>query len=293
MKARHLIIPVLMLLASCQRMEQESPVFSSNSSSRTLTLEAFKGNAQTKSLLLTNGTILNAYWSGSEEVDVFKAGSLMGKLDVTPANGDKPTSAYLSGDISVSGLDIDDELTLLLPREEWSYKGQNGTLTGKGSIEDTFDYARATVTVTSVDESSLNTTQANFENQQSIYRFSFSGEDALSIKGLTISSASGKIVTSCAYEAGSWISTYGALEITPASATSEPLYVALRNEQTEEDTYHFVITAADDALFLASKAVPKDALATSGIFISALEVEATQPDFSPKTSGTLNNSIIF
>ena len=303
MKARQLIIPALLLLAACQRMEQESPVLSTGNSVRTLTIQAFKGNTQTKSLLLTNGDYLDAYWSGSEEVEVFKAGSLLGNLDVTPETGDKPTSAYLSGDISVSGLDKDDELTLLLPRKDWNYSGQTGALTGKGSIEDTYAYAKATVAITNVDESSVNTTSASFENQQSIYRFAFTSGDALSVKGLFISSANGNLVVSRAFDAGNWTSQYGALEVTPASATSEALYVALRNEtvsttlvdeETVLDTYHFILTASNDALYLASKGIPAYVLDTPGKFISAMSIEATQPDFSPMASGSIDNpTLIF
>ena len=89
----------------------------------------------------------------------------------------------------------------------------------------------------------------------------------------------------------------------PASATSEALYVALRNEtvsttlvdeETVLDTYHFVLTASNDALYLASKGIPAYVLDTPGKFISAMSIEATQPDFSPMASGSIDNpTLIF
>ena len=303
MKNRQILIPALLLLAACQRLEQELPIVPSNNSCYTFNILATKVDTQTKSLLLSNGNFLDAYWSGSEEVEVFKAGSLLGYLDVTPDVGEKPTSASLSGDISVSGLVKNDELTLLLPRKDWNYAGQTGVLTGKGTIEDTYAYAKATVAIESVEGSSVNTTTATFVNQQSIYRISFAYGDALSVKSFTISSTNGNLVVSRAFDAGNWTSTYGSLEVTPASATSEVLYVALRNEttptnaqiedQTVVDTYHFVITGANDALYLADKDIPAHVL-DAPKFIGATEITATQPDFSPKADGTIDNpSIIF
>jgi hypothetical protein len=295
MKTRQILIPALLLLAACQRLEQEHPVLPSNNPCYSLNIKATKIGAQTKSLLLTSGNYLDAYWSGLEEVDVFKAGSLLGNLGVTPDAGDKPTSASLSGDISASGLVKNDELTLLLPRKYWNYAGQTGTLTGKGSIEDTYAYAKATVAITNVDGNSVNTTSASFENQQSIYRISFTSGEALSIKSFIISSTNGNLVVSRAFDAGSWTSSYGALEVTPASATSEALYVALRNEtiptseqiadQTAVDTYHFVITNANDALYLASKEIPAHVL-DAPKFIGVTEINAIQPYFGPMDNGS-------
>ena len=308
----------LTTLAGCQKMpfEEEpadpSELGASADSLWTLTVEATKevpGQAGddiwgvagddswgvagegTKALDLVNdGARLNAYWKNTETVKVLKAGSFLGSLSVQPGDGTKPASATLSGGITTTNLAVDDELTLLIPRDIWDYTGQKGTLTGTGavisSVEETYDYALATVKVKAIDGNSVTTTHASFQNQQSIYRFSFRNSgSALSVKSFIVSAANGQLVRSRAYSGG-WTPTFGSLTVTPTSATAEPLYVSLRNESTVADTYSFVITGSDDKLYLASRPVPVGVLDVPGKFISATDITATLPDFSPNNETT-------
>lgn len=296
MKARYLIIAAFSFLAmaACQRMEPETlvpeTVPAASDSLFTLTVEASKFFG-TKALWLdtsVNPNELKAYWKNTEHVKVFRNGTDAGTLDVTPGSGEKPATATLTGTISVPGLTVGDELLLMLPCDSWDYTGQNGSL---AALETTYDYATATVTVSSINGSDVTTDgTADFSNEQSVYRFSFTAGSALSVKELTITSANGSLVQSRAWSAGAWSSTLGPLTVTPASATSDPLYVAIRNDQTAADTYTFTITGFDDALYTATKLIPAGLLDAPGKFISAQNVGATKPDFAP-ASGSVSDPL--
>ena len=176
-------------------------------------------------------------------------------------------------------------LTLLFPSEEWSYTGQTGTLT---SIEAGYDYATATVTISEIIGNQVTATAASFANQQSVYRFGFKdGETYIDPKSFSISASGGKIVQSMSYSGG-WTPAFGDITVTPASAAGDHFYyVSLQNQSTANDTYSFVITGSDDALYLASKAIPASVLDVPGKFISAKSVSATKPSFAPAPSGAI------
>ncbi|MBO4475181.1 MAG: hypothetical protein J5737_00455 [Bacteroidales bacterium] len=286
---------IVALLASCRQELPEEPVIGPEdkpeSAEWEITVKASKEDVGTKALDLVNdGATLNAFWRSTERVKVYKAGTCLGTLRVIPDPGEKPLTATLSGKFAIDGLAVDDELTLMIPRDEWSYSGQTGLLTGTGSIEDTYDYALATVTVSGISGSAATTTDATFTNQQSIYRFGFkAGGSRLVVKSISLTDANGSLVRYRTLDAGIWTSTFGALELTPAAATSEPFYIALRNESTDADTYNFIITGSDDeALFVAHKDIPAAALAAPGQFLSAKSITAVQPDFGPSGESTSN-----
>lgn len=296
MKTKRLLIPLILLAIACEK-ETENPAPATTpevlqeapDSLFTLTIQATKGEADTKALDLTNdGATLNVYWKDTEKVKVYQDGTLLGTLDVTPDAGEKPTSATLSGDITTTGLAEGNTLTLMIPRETWSYTGQTGTLTGTGSIEDTYDYAMATVTVASINGSSVTTSDASFANQQSVYRFGFKvGGSYIDPKAFTVSAAGGLLVQSLSYEGGAWTPQLGPLTITPASAPADHFfYVALRNGSTAADTYNFILTGSDDKLYMASKGIPASVLDAPGKFISAKNITAVQPAFSPTDATT-------
>jgi hypothetical protein len=290
-----LFIPVILLTAACQQMEQESHLTpdapaQSEITSGKVTILAAKGTPETKALDLVNdGATLNAYWKNGETVKVYKAGTLLGTLDVTPFEGSKPTNATLSGSITVTGLSQDDQLTLLLPRETWDYTGQNGVLTGTGSLEDSYAYATATVTVLSIAGSSVTTSKAAFVNAESIYRFGFKLEDNyIDPKSFTVSATGGQLVQSMNWNGSAWAPSYGSITVASALAPADHFfYVSLRNDRTEADTYHFVITGADDALYIASKTIPANVL-DAPRFISAKSIAVSQPSLVP-ANGVIND----
>ena len=299
MKARHFIIPAMILLAACQQMEVENPNAKESKEpaaeaekTAILTVEATKGEADTKGLNL-DGSRLDSYWKAGEVVKVFKGGSSLGTLTVAPGSGEKPVDATLSGEINVAGLAVNDQLTLLYPRDTWDYTGQVGTLAG---IESNQAFAVATVTVASISGTGTGTVtttdKASFDNQQSIYRFGFkSGGSYFEIKDFTVSATSGQLVQSISWKSSAWTPTFGSITVTPASRPGDDLYyVALRNESTAADTYSFTITGSDDALYLATQAIPASALDAPGKFLGAKQISATKTTLAPMSSGVISTS---
>lgn len=300
MKTKHFIIPAtIILFAACVKdpipEEIVDPTEEKTSPTEvvyTVSIEASKGEAETKALdLVNNGSRLNTYWAGNEKVKVYKDGTPLGMLDTFPEEGEKPSRATLSGSFITSGLAENDELTLLIPRETWDYTGQTGVLTGSGNVEGLYAYAMATVTITAIAGNAVTTTNASFHNLQSIYRFGFKrGGSYIDPKAFTVSAASGKLVQSMSWGGSDWAVTYGSLTVNAASAPADHFfYVSIRNDQTTEDTYNFVLTGDDDALYVASKAIPASVLDVTGKFISAKTITVTQPSFTP-ASGVIDNS---
>ncbi|MBO6096036.1 MAG: hypothetical protein J6P56_01820 [Bacteroidales bacterium] len=304
MKARHIIIPVLaVLFSACAKEpipapeEKTDPVEEKRTTTTevpyTFSILASRSEEGTKALELVPGTPdhINTYWAGNEKVKVYKDGTPLGMLDTFPEEGEKPSRATLSGSFITSGLAENDELALLIPRETWDYTGQTGVLTGSGNVEGLYAYAMATVTITAIAGNAVTTTNASFHNLQSIYRFGFKrGGSYIDPKAFTVSAAGGKLVQSMSWGGSDWAVTYGSLTVNAASAPADHFfYVSIRNDQTTEDTYNFVLTGDDDALYVASKVIPASVLDVTGKFISAKTITATQPDFSP-SSGEITDS---
>ena len=288
MKARFLLIAAL-FMAACQPVEDNTLIpddVTPSGDTWTLTIQANMDNAGTKALSL-EGTALSAYWDGTESVAVYKDGTKLVSLGVTVDQNDNKHATF-SGEIPSASVAEGNTLTLLIPQETWNYTGQNGKLTGDGSIEKKYDYATATVTVNPITSGSpVTTTVANFENQQSIYCFTFSGTGITSLQDFTISSAKNGLVRQVAW--GTATEEKGSITVTTSG--SGPYYVALRNTSTEADTYSFTTTGTvnsnTDALLLGSKNIPVAALA-NGKYLTAT-INVTQPDFSP-ASGEISSS---
>lgn len=300
MKARHIIIPVtIILFSACVKdpipEEIVDPAEEKTSPTEivyTFSIQATKGEDETKALdLVNNGTRLNAYWRNTEKVKVYKDGTPLGTLDVTPEEGEKPTQATLSGSITTSCLAKDDVLILLFPRETCDYTGQNGLLTGENSIEEKYAYATASVTVTGVSGNAVSTTYAHFANVESIYRFGFKlNDNYIDPKSFTVSAAGGKLVQTMSWVGSEWTPAYGSISVTSPSAPADHFfYVSIRNDQTTDDTFNFVITGSDDALYMATKDIPGRLLEAPGKFNSAKSIIVTQPSFAP-ASGAINDS---
>ena len=273
-----------------------------------LTLDATKqiiNEPETRALFLVdalNKHLIDAYWAESEIVKVFKDGSCIGTLNVTPGEGTRPQSATLSGEITTEGLAVGNELMLLFPRQDWDYTGQTGILTDTGSIATNYDYATATVEVASIEGNTITTkTGATFENEQSIYAFKLKlGNPTFPMKQFTISSAQGKLVQERSYSNGAWTSTWGPLTVTPSS-TQTLHYVSMRNEYNFSadagDELYFVAIGEDDSwttetdeeglLYMGSKAISADKLGkdgkVNGKYFTA-DVQMADVDMDPNTS---------
>lgn len=297
MKARLFIISIL-LLAACQQIEEPFDPRDNNSANKdgvyTLTIQATKSDAVTKALAL-DGSTLKSYWTSDDKVRVFKDNAFVTELNVVPGDGTNPLTATLTA-TSVTGISEGDVLFLLIPRvyntaepSDWSYTGQNGLLTGDISVSTKYDYATATVTVNTIDGTNITTTTANFENEQSIYRFGFKVDDnKIDPSDITISSANGTLISSRTLSSGGWADVPGSLTFNPTATSDHLYYFALRNTSSSADTYNFVIHDANSALYMASVSNIAPEL-LNGKFNSAKSITTSQTRFAPDATVTVGD----
>ena len=288
----------IMALAGCQKAEEElikeepEVVPEQPSGSYTLTLEATKG-VDTKALSL-DGSTLNAHWVTGETVAVYLGGAYKGLLTAT-AHGSDATRATLSGTLdNVDGVVAEAELTLLFPRSDWDYTGQDGSAPSEsGSLATKYDYATATVTVASVSGSEVTTTGgASFVNEQSMYRFGFKdggAGDQIPVKGFTVSSIHNTLVRSRSWDGSAWAETFGPIAVEVAGEALNLPYASLRNTRVGSgngDSYSFSVIGSDNALYLGSKDIPSSVMTTQGRFISAQSVSVTRSNLAQGGTAT-------
>ena len=171
-------------LASCSSdIDDELPA----NDTWTLNVMATKSDTPATRALSEDGT---ATWASGEKVDVMYNSETRGTL--TPqAYGDKSTtlSGTITGTDYYVNVDESSTLTLWFPKYAGatiSYLGQEGTL---DNIAANFDYAYASVTVTSMDALNhvLTTTNATFVNAQAIVKFTLSyNSSPLSVSTLDV-----------------------------------------------------------------------------------------------------------
>lgn len=159
---------MLVAMVSCTKEEQ--PV----SGKFTMTVNADKGTCATKGLSL-DGTTLNAVWEEGDHVTVNKGNVCLGHLYATTAG----SSTILSGTIECE-IAVNDVLTLEFLSEY--YDTQEGTLEFIASHS---DYAKAEVRITSISGGSVTTTDAVFDNQQAIVKFTLKNSDGTAARNAT------------------------------------------------------------------------------------------------------------
>ena len=295
-----------MLWTGCQRFEEE-PVGEKPEEAVTsgdklfLCLEASK-TVDTRALEL-DGSTLNAYWKDGEQVAVYLEGTYLGLLTADAHDSDR-TRATLSGELdSVTGITGGTTLTLLFPRKDWDYTGQDGSAPDEsGTLATRYDYALATVTVDTIEGSTITTGDASFENAQSMYRFGFKEGGAgsqIPVKGFTVYSSHQTLTRTRSWSGGAWTDTPGSIVVNIAgNGTATLSYAALRNTlagtptqsqidaRETIDTYSFDVIAFDDALYLGEKGIPAQVMDAQGRFISAQSVSVTKSDLA--RSGTVS-----
>ena len=300
---KNIVLFVTSLLAlSCMKEQAPENVVTGNQESQkqfSFSVEATKGTL-TKALFLEDNTgsggteTLHAYWKNGEKVAVYFQGSHLGYLTAAVNVNDR-SKATLSGTLdSVSGLQNGSQLDLLFPRAQWDYSVQTGAAPSEdGELSTQFDYARATVTVASVDEMSgtiVPVSGASFENQQNILRFNFEKESApFVLKSLLIMDSNYRLVQNREYQNNAWKSTYGGLFIQPATATTAPIYAAIRCEDnySSSQPYMFSAVDSDNSLYIGIKSIPHEFRCTKGVFASTT-VSVSQYTI-PVTENTANN----
>ncbi len=103
----------------------------------TLVIKASKGdNASTRALSLS-GSTLNAYWSGTEKIDVLQDGVKIGTATAAASDDNKTTITA----ILTSAPDSKKDLNFHLGGSTIDFTGQIGLLTGTNSISEKYDYA--------------------------------------------------------------------------------------------------------------------------------------------------------
>ena len=195
-------------------------------------------------------------------------------LKPTAISGDK-TSATLTGTLKFDGTNVTvnkgDDIRLFYQTSYdgvANYLGQTGT---QESVSEK-DFSVANVKVSSVKGDNTNgftvtTTQANFENLQSIFRFRIAGLDnGEYIQHLNIHSGGDKLLTRYSLLGKSDDTTYGDILITPAANTitnGSDLYAALRFDSdagtattpdgSSSGTINFTAIGSDGKVYEASR----------------------------------------
>ena len=336
----------VIILASCQKEEifseekiepQEETVEQPVKKYRLSIMAQKDSDDETKALdLVNNGGTQNllATWKQGDKVQLFfnqkeedKLYYYEHKSTLTATPLSNPSKTRLVTDNffdptanawTQSYADTTYTLDLYYPQANFDYTGQKGLLKGEGSVEEKYDYAFARVRITGEDndydleEVIIQTENASFQNQQSIYRFGFKdggNQDApVDFGEFTISSSKGKLVVnttpvesrnvevdvSHAMNDLAWTSTYGNLTVIPESAPEDHFYyVSIRNEHvsstvSESDIYTFEgYRYSDGALYTGTKNIPTSVLDRQGRFISAKNVRVDKVTVPEKTSGTV------
>lgn len=288
MKQRnHIGILVLLAVAftGCQQIEEEFEQQAVDTPWK-LTIRASRNGNGTRGIAIgdkedaANTTKLQSIWKDGEQVYVYKDATLIGSLKATPDENDAHY-ATLTGSVTTSEISVGTtRLTLLTPVSiaDWTYTGQEGTLTGgNNSIEDKYNIAKADdVLITAVLGNSITTETASFANQQSIYRFSFrfqkGGEGdkkAIGVKSITLSAANGGLLRN-------ETDGTGPLTVSLPKVTTDPIFVALRFQNTtEEETLNFQVVDSDGITYLDSKTIPA-ASKPNGNFVSIKNTTLTR-----------------
>ena len=215
-----------------------------------VSIQASMENGDTKALAEDPGTHkLIATFETTDDIYVYNK-----RTNVVDANKLHPdrdgSSVILTGTLAGEYQD-GDELSLCyglnLHKNTYNYYQWGGYC---DSLDDVADCAEASITITAADASSktLTTGNAVFENLQSIMKLSFTdGTSPVAVKELRISTANKKMVSErhpdgtfayCAIDA--W------LKDASAPATTDPVYVAFRNESTDPDVYTFDVSDGSD-----------------------------------------------
>ena len=186
---------------------------------------------------LTNS--LQAIWNEGDAVTVLAAdGSQIGTMTPLTTGAAK---TRLTANLT-SAVALNDALTLAFPRTGQDYTGQVGTL---ADIAARYDYATAAVRIRYMEDGIVSATDAVFDNQQAIVKFSLTdGSAPLQVSSLTVAADGLKQNAT----------TTGEVTITPASATDQ-IYAALSGVSGKvtltatagDETYHY--TTANSQTF--------------------------------------------
>jgi len=197
------------------------------------------------------------------------------KVDSSPLHPDRNgASAILTGTLSES-YDEGDILVLCYNPEyiddyggdiRFDYTNQNGTLAAVA------DFAKADKTVSAAEAAAKELSgTVSFTNLQSIFKFTFTdGSSAVPVHKVTISTAQGQLVqTDLSYHHFGGMYK-GEIRVTPAGTTTEPVYVALRNDTSADDTFYFEIEDGSGLIYKGEKAAPAGKIVNGKFYASTV-----------------------
>ena len=98
------------------------------------------------------------------------------------------------------------------------------------------------------------------------------------------------------YDGSSWTSNFGSVSVVSDAATSDWLYMSLRNELDgiviDYDTYTFVVKGGDAATYTGTKKIPFSAVSAAGHAITVTDVAVSKVSLLAKTGAiTLKGDI--
>ena len=204
-------------------------------------MHATKGEATTKALILADeGTAeesLDAVWMTTDTIYVFKGDTKVGELK---PQEDNVAHAILKGE--VSGVEVGDELTLEFLSPD--YATQDGTL---DYIAAHCDYATASVKVTNINGTDVTTTVADFENQQSIVKFTLHDDAGIAISATEmIVAANGRTYTiqptASTGEVFVALPSFSEKDISMTATNGTDIYTFVRENATIERGKYYTLT---------------------------------------------------
>ena len=209
-----------------------------------VTLTASMGDETTRALSADGNTITASFAENDEVVVVDADGStIVGTLKAQSAGA----STTLSGTLDASTLTDGEVVTVRYRSATANYDGQVGTLDGIATNQ---DYAEGTLTVKTASALEFTSTHVSLAAKQSITKFSFKNASTnaeISVKTFGIAAVG--LVQSIASNGGE---TIGAVTGTLDTA-SPTVYVALRNNSGEKQTYSFYVKDNADNWYTGTK----------------------------------------
>ena len=208
-----------------------------------VTLTASMGDADTRALS-ENGNAITATFTAGDVVKVLKSdGTELCELTAQSSGASTTLEGNISGTFSVN-----EELICRYRSATANYDNQVGTLAGIATNQ---DYAEGTLTVSTTSPLTFTSNSVTLEAKQSITKFTFTDganpANAISVK--TFGIAATGLVQSIATNA---TETVGAVTGTLGTASSD-VYVALRNNSSEKQTYSFMVKDNDGNWYRGTK----------------------------------------
>ena len=210
-----------------------------------VTLTASMGDADTRALSEGANNTINASFAENDEVVVVDAdgSTIVGTLKAQSAGA----STTLSGTLDASTLTDGEVVTVRYRSATANYDGQVGTLDGIATNQ---DYAEGTLTVKTASALEFTSTHVSLAAKQSITKFSFKNASTnaeISVKTFGIAAVG--LVQSIASNGGQTVGAVTGALTTPSS----DVYVALRNNSGEKQTYSFYVKDNADNWYTGTK----------------------------------------